>query len=113
MGVCKESTAEVLFNNIDSILRENKIDWENCAAVGLDNAAVNIGKKNSVTTRVLAKNKKIFINGCPCHIISNTANKPVEWFSEVSDFDVEDFLVDLFHWFNKSSKRKVTSNFQP
>ena len=113
MGVCKESTAEVLFSNTDSILRENKIDWENCVAVGLDNTAVNVGKKNSVTTRVLAKNKKIFINGCPCHIISNIANKPVERFSEVLDFDVEDFLVDLFHWFNKSSKRKVTSNFQP
>ena len=51
-------------------------------------------------------------NGCPCHIIHNTANKAAKRFSEVSRFDVEDFLVDLFHWFDKSSKRKVTSNFQ-
>ena len=28
MGACKEGTAEVLFNNIDSILRKNKVDWE-------------------------------------------------------------------------------------
>ena len=112
MGACKEGTAEARFNNIDSIRRKNKVDWENCVAVGLENTAVNVGKK-SIMTGVLAKNKKIFINGFPCHIISNTANKPVERFSEVSDFDVEDFLVDLFHWFNKSSKRKVTSNFQP
>ena len=84
-----------------------------CVAVGLDNTAVNVGKKNSIMTRVLAKNKNIFINGCPRHIIHNTANKAVEQFSEVSGFDVEDFLVDLFHWFNKSSKIKVTSNFQP
>ena len=27
MGACKEGTAEVLFNNIDSILRKNKVDW--------------------------------------------------------------------------------------
>ena len=112
MGTCKEGTAEALFNNINSILRENRVDWENCVAVGLD-TAVNVGKKNSIMTRVLAKNKNIFINGCPCHIIHNTANKAAERFSEVSRFDVEDFIVDLFHWFDKSFKRKVTPNFQP
>ena len=109
MGACKEGTAEALFDNIDFILRENKVDWENCVAVGLDNTAVNVGKKNSIMTRVLAKNKNIFINGCPCHIIHNTANKASERFSEVPDFDVEDFLVDLFHWFDKSSRGKVFS----
>ena len=51
-------------------------------------------------TRVLAKNRNIFINDCPCHIIHNTANKAAEPFSEVSRFDVEDFFVDLFHWFD-------------
>ena len=112
MGACKEGTAEALFNNINSILRENRVDWENCVVVGLDNTAVNVGKKNSIMTRVFAKNKNIFINGCPCHIIHNTANKAAERFSEVSRFDVEDFLVDLFHWFDKSSKRKVTPSFQ-
>ena len=112
-GACKEGTTEALFNNIDSILRENKVDWENCVAVGLDNIAVNAGKKNSIMTWVLAKNKNIFINGCPCLIMRNTANKVAERFSEVSDFDAEDFLVDLFHWFDKNSKTKVTSNFQP
>ena len=112
MGACKEGTAETRFNNIDSIRRKNKVDWENCVAVGLENTAVNVGKK-SIMTGVLAKNKKIFINGFPCHIIHNIANKAAEQFSEVSGFDVEDFLVDLFQWFDKSSKRTVTSNFQP
>ena len=32
MAACKEGTAETLFNNIDSIQRENKEDWENCVA---------------------------------------------------------------------------------
>ena len=27
MGACKEGTAEALFNNIDPILRKNKVDW--------------------------------------------------------------------------------------
>ena len=112
MGACKEGTAEPLFNNINSILRENRVDWENCVVAGLGNTAVNVGKKNSIMTRVLAKNKNVFINACLCHIIHNTANRAAELFSKVPRFDVEDFLVDLFHWFNKSSKRKVSSNFQ-
>ena len=112
MGACKEGTAEALFNNINSTLRENRVDWKNCVVIGLDNTEVNVGKKNPIMTQVLAKNKNLFINGCPCHIIRNTANKAAERFSEVPRFDVEDFLVDVFHWFNKSSTRKVTSNFQ-
>ena len=27
-------------------------------------------------------------------------------FSQVTNFDIEDYAVDLFHWFHKSSKRK-------
>ena len=111
MGACNKGPAEALFYNINSILRENRVDWENYVAVGLGNTAVNVEKKNSIMTRVLVKNKNIFVNGCPCHIIRNTANKAVERFSDMSRFGVEDFLVGLFHWFDKSSKRKVT-NFQ-
>ena len=83
MGACKEGTAEALFNNINSILRENRVDCQNCLFAGLDNIAVNVGKKNSIMTQGLAKNKNIFMNGCACHIIHNTANKAAERFSEV------------------------------
>ena len=64
---------------------------------------MNVGKQDSVMALVLVKNKNIFITGCPCHIMQNTANKVVERFSEVSRFDVEGFLVDLLDWFDKSS----------
>ena len=111
MGACKEGTAEALFNNINSILRENRVDWENCVVVGLDNTAVNVGKNNSIMTRVLAKNKNIFINGCPCHIIHNTANKAAERFSEVSDFDVADFFVDCFTGSIRASKESLLQIF--
>ena len=113
LGGWKEGNTDTLFNNIDSILRENIIDWKNCVAVGLGDTTVHIGENSSIMTHVLTKNKNMFTNDCPCHIIHNTGNKAKERFSEVSDFDVEDFLVDLFHWFDESSKRKSTSNFQP
>ena len=50
MGAYKESTAEALFNNINSILSENRVDWKNCAVAGLDNTAVKAGKKKSIMT---------------------------------------------------------------
>ena len=108
MGASKESTAEALFNNLDNVLEINDISWQNCVALSVDNTAVNIGKRNSIKTRVLKMNPNIFVNGCPCHIIHNTASKASKMFTRVSKFDVEDFLVDLFHWFDKSSKRKVS-----
>ena len=65
IGGWKEGNTEALFNNIDSILRENIIDWKNCVAVGLGNTTVNVGKNCSIITHVLKKNKNMFINGCP------------------------------------------------
>ena len=108
MGASKESTAEALFNNIDNVLEINDISWQNCVALSVDNTAVNIGKRNSIKMRVLKMNPNIFVNGSPCHIIHNIASKASEMFTRVLKFDVEDFLVDLFHWFDKSSKRKVS-----
>ena len=107
MGACKEGTAEALFNNINSILRENRVDWENCVVAGLGNTAVNVGKKNSIMTRVLAKNKNIFINGCRCHIIHNTANKAAERFSEVSVLMLKILLLTCFTGLIKASKERL------
>ena len=53
MAPSKEGTAEVLFNNINSILREKMDGWENCVAVELGNTALNVRKKNSIIARVL------------------------------------------------------------
>ena len=36
LRACKEGTAVALFNNINSIVRENRVDWENCVVIGLD-----------------------------------------------------------------------------
>ena len=49
----------------------------------------------------------IYINGSPCHVVHNLANKDAEMFMLESGFDVDDMLLDIFCWFDKSSKRKV------
>ena len=59
-------------------------------------------------TQVLEKNDSAYINGCPCYIIHNTANKGVSSFALETGFNIEDMLVDVFHLLDKSSKRKNT-----
>ena len=43
---------------------------------------------------------------CPCHIIHNTAQKAGDVFARSSGFDLEEFTIDLYYWFDKSTKRK-------
>ena len=72
----------------------------------MDNTNANIGDRNSLKTRARAKNEDIIIAGCPCHILHNASGKASEAFFAETNFDVTDHSVDLFHWFEKSSKRK-------
>ena len=107
MCCSKSGTAEILFENIHNALRSNEIDWPSRVGLSLDNTSVNLGQHNSMKTQVQEVNNSIYINGCPCHIVPNTANKGAEMFMLKSGFDVDDMLVDIFYWFEKSSKRKV------
>ena len=81
--------------------------WSLCTAVGVDNTSVNIGVRDSIKTRVLQQNPAVYFNGCPCHIIHNAAQKAGESFTGVSGFDIEEFVIDLFYWFDKSTKQKM------
>ncbi|CAB4014767.1 ATP-dependent DNA helicase [Paramuricea clavata] len=51
--------------------------------LGVDNTNVNIGEHDSIKSRVLAKEPKVVVI-----------------------FDIEDHCVDLYYWFDKSTKRK-------
>ena len=103
------STAEAIFNSLDHRLQKLLgVDnlWLNCTSVGVDNTSANIGVQNSLKTRIQGRNPSVFFNGCPCHIVHNAAQKGADDFSTVSGFDAEEFVVDLFYWFDKSTKRK-------
>ena len=43
---------------------------------------------------------------CPLHTIHNTAHKGSAGFTSNATFDVEDFCIDIFYYFDKSRKRK-------
>lgn len=104
-----DGRAEALFSNIDSKLSELlslSNPWGMCTALGVDNTSVNIGVHNSLKSRVLQRNKAIYVNGCPCHIIHNGAQKGGQCYCASSKFDAEEFLIDLYFWFEHSTKRK-------
>lgn len=99
-------TAASIFSKIDSVLTTYNIPWNHCVGFGVDNASVNVGLRNSIMTHVKQKNKSCYFMGCPCHLVHNVANHAAEAFQRCSGFDVEDFCIDIFYWFDKSTKRK-------
>lgn len=102
------STAEaiILYTKIHDTLNSYGIDWGMCVAFGVDNTNVNMGRRNSIRTRVHQENESVYFVGCPCHMVHNTVCKASEVFEVETGFDVEDMLVDLYYWFDKSTKRK-------
>ena len=65
-----------------------------------------IGKNNSIASRFLEKNENVFIAGCRCHLAHIAASNAHDDFCEYISLNVEDVMVDLFYWFDKSAKRK-------
>ena len=59
-----------------------------------------------MASRCIGKNPDIFISGCPCHLAYISAMKANNAFSDDVGLNVEDILIDLYYWFDKSSKRK-------
>ena len=106
MCLTHSGTAESIFTKIDGTLKQFSIDWERCVAFSVDNTNVNIGPRNSIKSRVHQENPATYFVGCPCHMVHNTANKAAVAFEVESGFDVEDMLVDLYYWFDKSTNRK-------
>ncbi|CAB4021115.1 methyltransferase 15, partial [Paramuricea clavata] len=86
----------------------HEIPWNNCVSFGVDNTSVNMGCRNSIKSRVLDMNPAIYIVGCPCHVVHNTALKVANAFEETSRFNVEDTVINIYYWFDKSTKRKAS-----
>ena len=59
-----KSTAHAMFSKIDAALKQNNVPWNNCVSVGMDNTSVNVGRRNSIMTRVQAISPSVCVNGC-------------------------------------------------
>ena len=101
--ICEgSSTGENIFNLIDAEFKAHKIPWENCLALGADNAPVMVGKDKGVYGHMCRKNPSIFMAGCVCHLIHIAAEKG----AACLPFDVSQLLIDVYYYLDKSSKRQ-------
>ena len=65
-----------------------------------------MGIQNSIKSRIIAKSETCYTMGCPCQIIHNTAHQCSTACTSAAQFEIEDFCVDMFYYFDKSTKRK-------
>jgi hypothetical protein len=77
------STAVGQFTRITSALQECELSLTACVAFSVDNTNVNMGKNNSLFTKVTDVNPSCYFVGCPCHMVHNTASKASESFVNV------------------------------
>ena len=106
MCLCSLGTAAAYFEKVESVFNNKSIPWHNCIAFSVDNASVNVGRRNSIKTRLEEKNPAVYTLGCPCHFLHNGAHAAAKKLEGASGFDVEEICVDVFYYFDHSTKRK-------
>ena len=84
MCMCSSSTAEGIFTAMEDVLSKHDIPWETCVGLSVDNTSVNLGCRDSIKTRIVQRNPAVYVMGCPCHIVHNTAAKAGVAFEQVS-----------------------------
>lgn len=96
------ATGKNIGEMIVATLTEGKIPLENCIALGSDNAAVMTGSKNGVAAILKLHQENVIVLGCACHLLHLAAEKG----SKGLQMNVDEILVDIYYYLDKSSKRK-------
>ena len=77
--------------------RSKSIPWINVKGYSADNCNVMLGKRNSVLSRVREKTDgQVFNMGCICHIVNLCVGAALRNLA----LHVDDFLIDIFYFFN-------------
>ena len=111
LDMCEKTsvTAEVIYTALNEKISQfsnTSEPWHNYTSAGVSNTCANIGIQKSLKTRIIARNDSIYFSGCPYHIIHNVAQKGGEAFPCKSKFDAEEFMIDMYHCFDKYTKLK-------
>ena len=82
-------------------MSSRKVPWTNCLAIGCDNANVMTGHKKGVFAFVKESHPNIYLAGCTLHLVHIAARHGAKCLP-----NVDELLVDIHYFFNKSDKRK-------
>ena len=97
-----DSSGKGIFTLLDGELTKRDVTWGNCMSLGCDNASVMTGIHKGVAAFVKKKVPGVFIAGCPCHLVNLAAQKA----AEKLPMAVDELLIDVYYYLDKSSKRK-------
>ena len=99
-------TAEEIFQKMNNVIVQNQINWKHCIGLSVDNTAASMGIRNGLKVKILHENEKIYVMGCPYHIINDIGLAGSKAFVSECGFDINDFAVDNYYWLDKSTNRK-------
>ncbi|XP_063222953.1 uncharacterized protein LOC134531219 [Bacillus rossius redtenbacheri] len=97
-----DSTGRNIGGLVISELRRLNIPLENLIAFSADNAPAMLGHKNGVAAVLKECLAELVVVGCPCHLINLAAEKA----AATLPCQIEDVLVDIYYFLEKSVKRK-------
>ena len=98
--VCNIATGETLFQALNKVLGDRAIPWENIIGFGSDSVSVMVGRRNSVLSRVLQQQPKVFSLGCVCHLAALCAAAALKKIP----VSIDGILIDVYYHFKHSSK---------
>nr|XP_015930873.1 uncharacterized protein LOC107457258 [Parasteatoda tepidariorum] len=100
---CSDNTGAGIFDVLNKEFQNKNIPWSNCVSFACDNTNTMIGHLKGVVSFIKKEQPNIVIQGCSCHYIHLAAKKGT---AELKQVNVEQFLIQLYYFLDKSSKRK-------
>ena len=95
-------SGENIFKLLDEQLSLHSLSWDNCLALGADNANVMSGKNKGVIGHIRIKAPHVHFAGCPCHLLHLSA----KYATGCLPWPVGDRLLDIYWYLKHSAKRQ-------
>ena len=104
------SDAQVLFNNLCSLLEQEGLSFSKLKGFGSDGAAVMVGRKSGVATKVKEKSPHCVNIHCMAHRFNLSTSQATKNIPVLKDF--ESILSDLYYYFGGSKSGNRASELQ-
>jgi hypothetical protein len=98
----QKSDADSLYQVLANQILEKNIA-NNVIGISMDNASINKGSENSISTHIQAKYPYVWVNYCICH----SYNLVCKYASKAIPESVEKFIHSMYNYFSKSPMKSA------